>query len=227
MFHNHNNHEGNGNPTRDGTERQADPQPPGEAIAGLDMARLVSDLPDLRAEMVALQAVVSEQAKIISEMITQVKAAGGVIENLCSTVERVMLPMAEQNRDLRLMEVDEKFFRPIMNGLAQIVDRISGEITQAEKEAFPLAFIENCRDLDRQEILNLMSTFDVESYSSRPGSPLEPKLHSVKALRGTQFSSKVGHVVRTVRPGYRRRGDDFLIRRALVEVWVLKPSAFE
>jgi hypothetical protein len=219
MHQSNSNNNGNGTPkSHRGAEPSTSP-PDNKVAASQDQSRWLDELAELRSEVRDLTGAVGALVKAVGESLAQVSELRDAVRELQLQVESVMIPMAEQNRDLRQKEVDEKFLFPIMNGMAQIIDRQSAEITQAESESPLLAFMENCRAIDRQELQDLMSMFDVESFTSLPGRLLDPKLHSVKTARTTPHQARIGRVIRTLRPGYRRHSDGLLIRRALVEVW--------
>jgi hypothetical protein len=208
-----------------------------EAPASVNEDILGAESPSYqRAEQILdeLKAIGDETKSLNRKVLTELEACRqfmAILPELLETLRRVdslvetaLVPMAEQNRTLRLKEIDEKFFCPLMLGLAQIVDRQTAELSRPESDVFSLAFIENCRAMDRQELLDLMSMFDVEGFTSPSRGALDPRWHRIKSKRPTSDLSRIGRIARTLRPGYRRRGDGLLIRPALIEVWAL-PAA--
>ena len=135
-----------------------------------------------------------------------------------------IVPLAQENRRLHEKEVDEKILKPVVLGLVQILDRQAGELSEAEKGIGAIAFLEDCRRIDKAEIFNILAQFEIEEINCDVGNALDSTIHNIKAIRAARNRAQVNRIARVLRPGYRRRSDGWVARACWVEVWVSPTS---
>jgi molecular chaperone GrpE (heat shock protein) len=191
-----------------------------------DADRVRSEISDLSQEIRRLASELASTRKVVAEIRAMLKSLNDECAAITELIKRGLIPLAEENRGFHNHEIEEKFLGPVIVGLAHILDRQSGEISEAERHSQAISFVESCRAIDNAEIVELLATVDVEAVRSFPGSKLDGTIHRVIRTQRTTNPTKVGRITKVLRPGYRRRSDGYVFRPMLVEVWVAAMQEF-
>jgi hypothetical protein len=174
---------------------------------------------DLEHAVSGLTVVMGAMSKAVTSAEKRIEVQSDAIVFLVALVEKAILPLAESNRVLMERDSDQNILSPVVQSLALILDRNETELSQADRAVSSFVFIEECRSMDKQEIINLLQFFGVEQFTLKAGTPFDPATSAVKHVRTIHDASRHGKVSKVLRPGYRRVTDGWVIRPAWVEVF--------
>lgn len=208
---------GNGKERQDTSNLQDRRPSPAELPPGVQ--RLENEVSELKEHAAALTLIVSEHLKAAADTSAEIKSLTEGFQTLQLFVDKVLLPLAEQNRQLRDGEVDVHILSPVVLGIARIIDRQSAEMTPSDQKVLEFCLIDEARNMDREEHLQLLSELGVEQIGAKRGAKFDPKFHTITDSRASADSARIGRVITTLRPGYVRSRDGRVFRKACVSVW--------
>ncbi len=141
-----------------------------------------------------------------------------LLEGISERQERIVVPLAEHNRELRNDAIDNHIVRPLLNTVIQILDRLEDEMREAGHISASGPSV-NERRVDREEYRQLLERYGVAPRYWRRGTPFQAQYHQVTQSRATTAPADVGRLSRTLRPAYVRSRNREVIRKAWVEVY--------
>lgn len=161
-------------------------------------------------------------------------------DSLAAEVEAVKLAVQQRSiiddevRRYREDEFKNTILGPLLRHLTFILDRTDQDSERAKSlqmdaglandpdVANALKWVIDARELDRVDVLNVFAAFEVEPFRSKRGHRFESSRHAYAGKRYADDARLANCVAQSLRPGYIRRRDDWIVRREDVLVCVLK-----
>lgn len=159
---------------------------------------------------------------------------------MAAEVEVVKLAVQQRSvvddelRRYREHEFKDTILGPLLRNLAFILDRTDQDSDRAKslqvdaglanhpQVTNALKWVVDARELDRVDIFNVFAAFEVEPFRSKRGQRFDPAKHAYVDKRYIDEARFANCIAQSVRPGYIRRRDDWVVRREGVLVFVLK-----
>jgi hypothetical protein len=157
--------------------------------------------------------------KLLSAISSRLDIIDRQVQSLTIELEKVLVPMAEQNRQLLDRLVDEHIVLPYALGLIEIIDRQGREIGDTAQGVMEFSALEDCRSIDRQELLNVLTRLGIEEFKAPRGTRCTPDLHKIIRVLPSSRTERHNRISVVIRSGFIRVRDQLVVRRALVEAW--------
>lgn len=140
----------------------------------------------------------------------------------------------DEVRRYREDEFKNTILGPLLRNLASILDRTDQDSDRAKslqvdaglanhpQVTNALKWVVDARELDRVDIFNVFAAFEVEPFRSARGQRFDTTRHAYVDKRYADDARLANCIARSLRPGYIRRRDDWVVRREEVLVYVMK-----